>query len=249
MLENADLANLRGHSLMEVIQREIEGMLLSGKLGRGSRINEKQLAEQLGVSRAPVREATRALQQVGLVEIVPNRGAFVRNVNLKDVISIFDIRMALARLAGSEAARRVTPVAAKRLKDLIRRMDKAPTAEDYLPLNLEFHREVFQLSDNTRLAQLDISLSKELRLYRLRGLSSAGNMQVSNQEHREILTAVAGRNPELAGRLFEQHILAGRDRFLATVDREVTPEPKRRGRPRKNSATSAAPQSARQETR
>jgi DNA-binding GntR family transcriptional regulator len=226
----------REHTLMEVIQREIEGMLLSGELGRGSRINEKQIAEKLGVSRAPVREATRALQQVGLVEIIRNRGAFVRNVNLKDVIAIFDIRMALARLAAAEAARRTTPAAAKRLQELIARMDKAPSAEDYLPLNLDFHREIFQLSDNTRLAQLDVSLSKELRLYRLRGLSSAGNMQISNEEHRAIFAALADRNPELAGRLFEQHVLAGRDRFLATVDREDAPVPRRRGRPRKTTA-------------
>lgn len=233
MLQKRIIEDWTNDSLTEVIQREIENQLLSGQLPAGSRLNEKQLAEKLGVSRAPVREVTRALQQVGLLEIIRNRGVFVRSVNLKDVIAIFDIRVALARLAASEAARRVTSTSVEELGDLIERMHAAPSAEEYLPLNLEFHRQIFQASDNPRLAQLDISLSKELRLYRLRGLRSSGSMKTSNEEHRAIFAALADRNPELAGRLFEQHVLAGRDRFLATVDRQEPPPPRGRGRPRK----------------
>lgn len=231
-----DGADFADHSLSVVIQQEIEQLLLSGELGAGSRINEKQIALKFGVSRAPVREATRALQQVGLVDIIRNRGVFVRNVNLKDVVAIFDIRVALARLAAGEAARRMTPAAVQTLADLIERMHTAGSADEYLPLNLEFHRQIFLLSDNARLAQLDTSLGKELRLYRLRGLRSAGSMRSSNEEHRAIFAALSDRNPELAGRLFEQHVLAGRDRFLATVDQQEQPAPRKRGRPRKNAA-------------
>ncbi|VTU12987.1 MULTISPECIES: FCD domain-containing protein [unclassified Variovorax] len=236
MSDKESIESLEEHSLTDLIQREIEGMLVRGELVAGSRINEKRLAENLKVSRAPVREVTRALEQIGLVEIIRNRGVFVRNVNLKDVVAIFDIRMALARLAATEAARRMTAVSAKALGGLLERMDAASSAEEYLPLNLEFHRQIFLLSDNPRLAQLEISLSKELRLYRLRGLRSGNSMNTSKEEHREILAALIDHNPELAGRLFEQHILAGRDRFLSTVDRQEPPPPKRRGRPRKNPA-------------
>ncbi len=221
-------------SLSVAIQLEIERLLLSGQLNAGARINEKQIAERFGVSRAPVREATRALEQTGLVEIIRNRGVFVRNVKLKDVVAIFDIRIALARLAASEAARRMTPGSVQVLGDLIERMHTAGSADEYLPLNLEFHQRVFALSDNLRLAQLDSSLGKELRLYRLRGLRSSGSMQASNEEHRAIFAALCDRNPELAGRLFEQHVLAGRDRFLATVDQPEPLQPRKRGRPRKH---------------
>src|SRR5579871_5850845 len=82
------LATLRDHSLTDVIQREIEKLLFTDELRPGDRINEKQLAERLGVSRAPVREATRALQEMGLVELVKNRGVFVRTVNVKQVVDI-----------------------------------------------------------------------------------------------------------------------------------------------------------------
>ena len=233
MLQEQIIEDENNESLTEMIQREIESQVLSGQLEPGSRLNEKQLAEKLGVSRAPVREVTRALQQMGLVEIIRNRGVFLRSVNLKDVVAIFDIRVALARLAATEAARRMTPCSVKQLSDLIDRMHAAPSAEEYLPLNLEFHHQIFEASDNLRLSQLDASLSKELRLYRLRGLRSSGSMKTSNEEHRAIFAALVDRNPEFAGRLFEQHVLAGRDRFLDTIDRPEPTPSRGRGRPRK----------------
>jgi DNA-binding GntR family transcriptional regulator len=214
------LATLKDHSLTDVIQREIEILLFTDALRPGDRINEKQLAERLGVSRAPVREATRALQEIGLVEIVKNRGVFVRTVNLKQIVDIFNIRGRLAELAAAEAARRINDASARELRSLIEQMQSASTAEDYLPLNLEFHRQIFRLSDNERLAALDVSLGKEVRLFRLRGLRSKGSTETSNEEHRMILNALQERNSELAGRLFGQHILAGRDRFLSTIEKQ-----------------------------
>lgn len=222
------LATLKDHSLTDVIQREIENLLFTDGLLPGDRINEKQLAERLGVSRAPVREATRALQEIGLVEIVKNRGVFVRLMNLKQVVDIFNIRGRLAELAASEAARRISESSATALASLVDRMKSALTAEDYLALNLAFHRQIFLLSDNERLAALDLSLGKEVRLFRLRGLRSKGSIQTSNEEHRMILKALQERNSELAGRLFGQHILAGRDRFLSTIEKqEAQPQPTR----------------------
>ena len=130
----------------------------------------------------------------------------------------------------------MTESSGKALAALIERMHAARSAEEYLPLNLEFHRQIFAYSDNERLAALDLSLGKELRLFRLRGLRSTGSMHTSNDEHRQILAALRDHNPELAGRLFEQHILAGRDRFLATIEKQEPTAPRRRGRPRKVAA-------------
>jgi DNA-binding GntR family transcriptional regulator len=230
------LATLKDHSLTDVIQREIEVLLFTDALRPGDRINEKQLAERLGVSRAPVREATRALQEIGLVEIIKNRGVFVRTVNLKQIVDIFNIRGRLAELAAAEAARRISDASARDLGSLIDQMQSAATAEDYLTLNLEFHRQVFRLSDNERLAALDVSLGKEVRLFRLRGLRSKGSTETSNEEHRMILKALQERNSELAGRLFGQHILAGRDRFLSTIEKQDEAQ----GQPSRTRARKAA---------
>jgi DNA-binding GntR family transcriptional regulator len=231
------LSLVKHRSLTDLLGREIENLIFTGKLKAGDRINEKQLADQFGVSRAPIREATRALQPLGLVEIIKNRGVFVRSVNVKQVIDIFDIRVKLAGLGASDAARRMNPGADGVLTKLIEKMEVTKEAEKYLELNLEFHREIFDLSGNERLSALDTSLGKEIRLFRARGLRSGGGLAVSNQEHRGILSALRDRNAELAGRLFEQHILAGRDRFLSTFERqEQVPPPRGRGRPRKVTA-------------
>jgi len=231
------LSLVKHQSLTDLVGREIENLIFTGKLKSGDRINEKHLADRFGVSRAPIREATRALQPLGLVDIIKNRGVFVRSVNVKQVIDIFDIRVRLAGLAASDAARRMGDVADTVLTNLVKKMDVTNDAEKYLELNLEFHRQIFDLSGNERLSALDTSLGKEIRLFRVRGLRSGGGLAVSNQEHRGILSALRDRNPELAGRLFEQHVLAGRDRFLSTLERpEPAAAPRRRGRPKKITA-------------
>jgi DNA-binding GntR family transcriptional regulator len=80
------------------------------------------------------------------------------------------------------------------------------------------HQKIFDISGNTRLARLDIDLGKELRLFRLRGLRSGGGIKVSNDEHHEVLKAIWSTDAEAAGRLFENHIIRGRDRFLASIE-------------------------------
>jgi DNA-binding GntR family transcriptional regulator len=178
--ESPALIAIKSHSLSDVIQQHIQELIFEGEINAGERINEKRLSEQLGVSRAPIREATRALQQLGLVDVINNRGVFVRSVNLKQVIDIFNIRVSLAELAASEAARRVNDTALVELGELIERMDSVRSPDEYLQLNLAFHQRIFELADNERLAELDEALGMELRLFRLRGLRSAGSMKVSN---------------------------------------------------------------------
>jgi DNA-binding GntR family transcriptional regulator len=228
---NTDIQNLfavKNHSLGDVVQQLIEDWIFSGELSGGDRINEKQLSEQLGVSRAPIREATRGLQQLGLVEVIINRGAFVRSVNVKRVVEIFNIRACLARLAASEAVARITNAGLAKLEELIEQMQNPSSPEEYLRLNFAFHDQIFQISDNERLASLEIGLGKELRLFRLRGLRSGGGLNVSNTEHREIFSALQNRDPKQAAHLFELHVLAGRDRFLSTISGIERQQPKQR---------------------
>src|SRR5918998_2968648 len=87
-------------SLTTVLEREIESLILSGKLPPGERINEIQLAKRFGTSRGPVREATRSLEGKGLVEAVRNRGAFIRRLSVEEAVEIYDLRAALFGLGG-----------------------------------------------------------------------------------------------------------------------------------------------------
>src|SRR3546814_3316555 len=101
---------------------ELEGMIVSGELSGGDRLNETVLAERFGVSRGPVREACRGLERSGLIRFVANRGVFVREMNVKEALELFDVRAALFALAGKTLAPRLADAQVQRLAALIGEM-------------------------------------------------------------------------------------------------------------------------------
>jgi DNA-binding GntR family transcriptional regulator len=213
-------------SLTDIVQRELERRILKGILGPGEHVTEQAVAEELGVSRGPIREACRALERAGLVEIIRNRGVFVREVDLQRAVDIFDIRAELTGIVAREAVQNVSPKSLANLDQLVGKMDEAAArgnVDTYLPLNLQFHAALYGLADNQRVAALDQELGNELLVYRRRGLASGGGLAVSNIEHRQILTALAGGNAAELKRLFQRHINGGKQRFLDAIGSEKTP--------------------------
>jgi len=212
---------LRSQSLTTVLQREIERMILSGELAAGERINENLLASKLSVSRGPIREACRKLEQAGMLEIFVNRGMFVRKLGLKEALDLYDVRAALAELAGRLAAERAGPADVDRLAGLVDRMNAAVAAEDmntYYPMNLEFHIRVMELTGNERLASVYIGMDKELHLFRRRSLVSRTGLDASNAEHRAIVEAIGAGDARQAGRLMRRHIEAGKKRATRAAE-------------------------------
>jgi DNA-binding GntR family transcriptional regulator len=208
------------NSVVNRIERELEGLILRGDYAPGDRINENALAARLGVSRAPVREACRLLQRSGLVDIVPNQGAFVRNLSLHEIVNLFDIRGCLGRLAGEQAAATISRQQLDQLRTLMTDMDAASREANgarYIELNITFHAHLYEATGNARLAALDAQMGKELRIYRQHGLEFGGGLAVSNIEHRTILDAVERGDCAAAGRELERHILNGRDRFIRAM--------------------------------
>ena len=207
-------------SLGDYVQRELERLILRGVLKPGEHIKEQSLAAKLGVSRGPVREACRALQRAGLVDIIPHRGVFVRDVDLRDATDVFDIRAELCGIVAREAVHNVSPKWARVLAGLIERMDEAARRKDadsYLELNLEFHATLYGLADNRRIVALDRALGNELLVYRRRGLASGGGIEMSNREHRQILAALVDGDAEELERLLKLHISGGKLRFLIAI--------------------------------
>ena len=102
----AALEMRRSHSLATLVQQEIERLILDGDLKAGERLNENALAARLGVSRGPIREATRGLEKAGLVKLVVNRGAFVREIGLAEASEIYDLRALMFGLACQRVAAR-----------------------------------------------------------------------------------------------------------------------------------------------
>src|SRR5512137_1735208 len=206
---------LRTASLSSAAQQEIERMILAGEIGPGSKLTEAWLSERLGVSRGPIREAFRMLEEAGLVRQEKNRGVFVRDIPLEEALEIYDLRAAMDELVGRRLAETITPEQLKTARAIVERMDTAARAGDsdtYHLLNLEFHDALVGFTGNRKLAGVYRRLVKELALFRRRNLRDQQLLPHSAAEHRGILKAIASGDPEQAGRTMFDHVMESRER-------------------------------------
>lgn len=212
---------LRSSSLSRVVQAEIEKVILSGAYGPGEKLNEKVLADQLGVSRGPVREAFQALHARGLVEMIPNRGVFVQRITRHDAVAIYDVRAGIFGTACRLLAERLTTAQLAELEALVAQMEVAGRRRDldaYFPLNIAFHTAIVSGTDNRVLSDTYFGLVSRLQLFRARGLVHGGGFENSNIEHRAIVTALDARDPRAAFEAGFTHVQAGKARILASGD-------------------------------
>jgi DNA-binding GntR family transcriptional regulator len=203
----------RTESLTSLVRRELERMIQAGELQGGDRLNENALAAKLGVSRGPVREACRGLEQTGLVEVVVNRGVFVRKLPDAEAAELYDIRAALMRLAGRTLAPRITAGELAHLRQLVEVMDGAARRDDldaFYPVNIQFHADILRFAGNGRLRATCGAIDREMHLFRRHTLHLPGRMAASNAEHAAIVDALEARDAERAARLMEEHVLVSR---------------------------------------
>lgn len=218
------ILNRRSQSLTGIVQRELERLILSGEIAAGERLNEQRLAARLGVSRGPVREATRALESAGLVTVVANQGVFVRAIGAEEAAELYDMRAVVFGFACALLAGRATAEQIDALRGMVADMDAAVAAADpgrYYRLNLRFHDTVLAFAGHSRAAQIYDSLVKEAHLCRQRSLQPVASMRQSNEEHRRMVEAIATGDAEAARRRAEEHHIGGRRRWQATLDRET----------------------------
>lgn len=203
-------------SLPALAQKEIERMILAGELMSGDKLNEATLADMLGISRGPVREAFRSLEESGLVQQEKNRGVFVRQLSLEEADEIYEIREALEELVGRKLAERITPAQVKELRAVLAKMEKMvekKNVDGYAALNLEFHDLLVSQTGNAKLLNTYRRLIKELSLFRRNNLGQQGTLPVSIREHQEIVDQIAGGHAEAAGKLMRQHVADSRERM------------------------------------
>jgi DNA-binding GntR family transcriptional regulator len=213
----AALDLLREQSLTSLVQRELERQIESGELAPGSKLNEADIAADLRVSRGPVREAFRALQQTGLVRTEKNRGVYVREVSLPEASEIYEVRAALEAMIGRLAAKRAQPAQLSGLRALVKRMQAVARSRDpdaYFPLNLEFHDTLAQAAG-------------ELNLYRRATLArTTDNIPIATRDHEAIVNAVAKGDGKLAERLLYDHVIASRERLNRALKEPGAVNPK-----------------------
>lgn len=213
-----DVSFLRLTSLPMLLEREIESMILDGRLTEGGRINENQLAATFGVSRGPVREALRSLEALGLVELLPNRGVFIRSLDIAQVVEMYGVRAALFGYAAQLLAARAEPEMIARLRAMLNEMADAAQAHDfdrYYPLNFAFHDFIVERAGNGVLTAQYRGLVKQLRLYRAGNLMTGNTLELSNEEHARIVAAIEGRDAASAYQTSFDHVERGKERLLA----------------------------------
>ena len=225
---------LQNQSLTMLVQNEIERMIVGGELGAGAKLSENSIAMRVGVSRGPVREALRGLEQTGLVRVEKNRGVFVRQLSLDEADEIYELRATFDQMAGRKLAASITAEQLKELRALTDRMAKAAARDDldaYYPLNLAFHDALVEYAGNKKMLHTYRRLVNELNLFRRHTLAQRDRLSTSTREHRRIVDAIAAREPDTAGRLLFDHVMASRERMHATyapVGSDVVPLAKAR---------------------
>ena len=235
----ATIQLLQSHSLATVVRQELERRILAGELAPGAKLNEADVAEDLKVSRGPVREAFRMLEQAGLVRTEKNRGVFVRSLTHFEADEIYEVRAGLDALIGRLAAERCTPAQARQLRELLRAMQKAARArnvDEYYPLNVRFHDMLAGVTGNAALVATYRRLVNELHLYRRQALEHApGSFPTSTHEHLAIVEAIAAGDAERASMLLYQHAMESRQRLHQALERpalgnarETAPKPRRK---------------------
>ena len=207
--------------LREVVCETLRDAIRKGILKPGERLMEIQLAEELGVSRTPVREAIRKLELEGYVIMMPRRGTYVANLSIRDVNEVFEIRTSLDSLASGLAAERITDDELERLQRLLVIIGGYVEANDMdkiVETDTEFHDLLYQASRNTRLVGIIFNLREQLTRFRTTSMSFPGRLKATLEEHRRIVEAIAQGDVKEAQQAAEDHMEKSEQTLLASME-------------------------------
>ncbi len=195
--------------LRDVVFQTLRNAILTGKLVPGERLMENQLAEKLGVSRTPVREALRMLELENLVELVPRKGAQVLDMSEKDIVDILEIRSVLEGLATALACKKMTSKELAELKEtegIFEEKLKSGELEAAVDADEKFHDIIFLSTENERLRQIFNNLRIQLYRYRLAHAKIEPSMGILTSHHKGIIRAIENRDQEEGERVAQAHI-------------------------------------------
>lgn len=205
-----------GHEVHETLRKAI----IVGDLEPGQRLIEEQLAESLGASRTPVRQAMHVLEREGLVERLERGGFAVKGLSVEDINEIFDLRAVLESFAARRAAEKITPGAINLLtrhNEAFQRAVENEKSDQLAALNTEFHEALYSLADNQRLRRIIGELRDHFYRYRVVLLQLQDMAQASYNDHKEMIQAMEARDIEKTEKLVRAHILKGKEAILSEV--------------------------------
>jgi len=198
-------------SLHEAVTARLRDLIVEGELPEGSRIVERELCEQLGVSRTPLREAFKVLAVEGLVEILPNRGAVVARLGPREARDMLAVIARLEALAGELACANASEAEIAALQALHDRMMahyRARERLEYFHLNQDIHLAIVKLARNDVLLAMHARLHTRMKRIRFRGNDIAENWAAAVADHEAIMAAIARRDGKAAGAVLQRHLEA-----------------------------------------
>ena len=208
--------------LRDVVFQTLRNAILKGELKPGERLMEIQLAQKLGVSRTPVREALRKLELEGLVIMIPRRGAIVADITVQDLNDVLEVRQALEELAVRKACDCATDEQLKALKQAANDFKRCTESEDLLgcvEADMEFHEIIYAATNNQRLQQLFLNLWEQMYRYRLEYMKVKRMYKLLIDEHDAIRKAIKKKDKEKAGMIMKTHIINQQEAIERNLDR------------------------------
>lgn len=189
--------------------------ILQGDFEPGERLVQEELANLLGVSRMPVREALRKLEGEGLIKLVPHRGAIVKSLTVEDVEEIYALRSNLEKIAIGKSIGKMKPEDINKLERLVSEMKKASDAQEFVETNIEFHRMLMKYCTWNRLLSVIETLWNGFPQQTPHMLK--GQMELSNKEHDAILQAVKEKDAYKAAELVSDHITRTGEALIESI--------------------------------
>lgn len=207
--------------LRDVVFNTLRQAILKGELEPGERLMEIQLAERLGVSRTPIREAIRKLELEGLVLMIPRKGAEVAEISEKSLREVLEVRRSLEELAIELACQRITPEELTALEEAENRFARAVEDGEVMAIaesDENYHELIYQATANDRLVQILNNLREQMYRYRLEYIKDEDRRQILVVEHEHILRAVRRRDIADATSAVREHI----DNQQLTITKNLT---------------------------
>ena len=206
--------------LRDVVFNTLRQAILKGELKPGERLMEIALAERLGVSRTPIREAMRKLEQEGLVVMIPRRGAQVANITEKDLNDVLEVRIALENVAIEKACARMTEEEMRRLWLAAKEFEHTIAEGNLVKLaeaDVAFHEVIYQASDNKRLIQVLNNMREQIYRYRVEYIKNTERRKMLHDEHETLIQRIEEGNVEVAVNCIRQHIIYQEDYVLEVI--------------------------------
>lgn len=195
--------------LRDVVFKTLRQAILRGELAPGERLMEIQLAERLGVSRTPIREAIRKLELEGLVLMIPRKGAEVAKISEQNLRDVLEVRRSLEELAIGLSCQRITPEELKELEDTEELFVQAVSEGDAMKIAQTdelYHEIIYNSTKNNKLVQILNNLREQMYRYRLEYIKDEDKRQILLVEHNHILRALSLRHVEEAKMAIREHI-------------------------------------------